>query len=149
MSDPIIVAVDPGKMTGFAMFGFPADQINTGQGSWMQIARWIDAFTKAASDQARDVRLVSESFVITQATLKKSRENWSLEFIGLLRYWSESRLSRELTLQSPSQAKSFCDDDRLKKIGWFLPGNVHANDAARHLLLYMVENKMFDLRALV
>jgi len=40
--------------------------------------------------------------------------------------------------QTPAQAKSFATDDKLRKLGWFSPTpGGHANDATRHLLVYL------------
>jgi len=96
-------------------------------------------------------RLIVEDFIITAETLKKSRQTWSLEAIGALRYLVElfgdypipvddgrgliiPRIS--MTLQSPSSAKAFATNDKLRNVGWYVPGKGHANDAARHLLVY-------------
>ena len=82
-----------------------------------------------------------ESYVITASTLRKTRgENWSLESIGALR-WMANKHRVEFVLQTPADAKRFADDRKLKAAGWYFPTpGGHANDAARHLMLYLARN---------
>jgi hypothetical protein len=87
------------------------------------------------------VELVIEKFTITNETAKKSRQYDALNIIGVFRHYSYMS-DWPLTLQSPGSAKKLGTDDRLKDLGWYTPGKGHANDAARHLLLYCVNNEI-------
>ena len=53
------------------------------------------------------------------------------------------------TLQAPSDAKAFASNNKLKLMGWYNTGKGHANDAARHMLVYTVQNKIIDPRKLL
>lgn len=143
MSDLVVIAFDPGETTGYGVWGYPKDEPSFGQAPWFDAATWAIEFVPAMVQHV-DVQLVSESFVITANTIKKSRENWSLEFIGVLRWLAMRYTDRELILQSPGSAKSFSSDARLEAIGWRQKGKVHANDAARHMLVYLVNQKLID-----
>ena len=143
MSKLVVLAYDPGETTGYAVWGYPEGEMSFGQAPWFDAATWSMTYVEALVE-AYEVQLVSESFVITQRTLRTSRENWSLEFIGILRWLALRYTGNELVLQSPGNAKSFGSDARLNALGWRQKGRPHANDAARHLLLYLVNNGLLD-----
>ncbi len=145
---PLIISVDPGKTTGWAI-RIGEEEPQSGQLPWYDFLDWIDAYIQAAVQNRFDVTIVCESFIITPQTIKKSRQHWSLEAIGCLKYWSVKYLRKELVLQSPSDGKSFSTDDKLKNLKWYKPGNVHANDALRHLLLYLVTKNQIDLSSVI
>jgi hypothetical protein len=86
--------------------------------------------------------LVVENFHITIRTGKLTRQHDALYIIGCLRY-KANKDGHLFKLQNPSD-KQFGDDDRLKQIGWYSPGKGHANDAARHLLLYLLRYGVID-----
>lgn len=136
-----VMAVDPGKVSGYAIW-LPGEA----QSFWSGEMSHLD-FLDWAMPRILEKRFDSvacESFVITMATLQKSRgENWSLESIGALR-WACHRSGTEFALQTPADAKKFSTDSKLKTVDFYTPGKGHANDAARHLLLLMVRKKMFD-----
>lgn len=122
-----------------------ADHFSSGQHSWHEMAKWLETY---ARNWTTELEIVVESFVITQATLKKSRQMEPIEFIGVARYLTQTYTKRELVLQSPSEAKAFSTDEKLKHIGWWNAGNVHANDASRHLLLYLLKTGRFEINRL-
>ncbi len=86
--------------------------------------------------------MVSESFIINAGTLRRGREHWSLEAIGAMKHILQRQGLPDLVLQSPASGKKFGTDEKLKAMGWWLPNNGHANDAARHLLTYMARAPM-------
>jgi hypothetical protein len=52
-------------------------------------------------------------------------------------------------MQSAGEALSFGTRDKLEKLGWWVPGAQHGQDAARHLLKYAVDTQLVDLRDLM
>lgn len=82
--------------------------------------------------------VVMEDFLITDRTMRTTREPWSLHIIGAVR-WMAQRHGAELVMQSPGDAKAFATDTKLKRLGWPLKGD-HAKDAGRHALLYLVRS---------
>lgn len=141
----MIIAVDPGKVTGIATL---SDEIFT---SWQEQTWYaVDRIWHILEHSTSGVdAIVCESYTITAATLRKTRgENWSLESIGALR-WMARRKGVEFTLQAPADAMGFADDKKLKKLGWYQPTpGGHATDAARHLLLYIARNDPAAFRQL-
>lgn len=67
---------------------------------------------------------------------KISQQPWSLECIGLIRYFA-SHYQIPFHLQAPSQAKSLITNDVIKRAGLHVPGQPHAMDATRHALFYL------------
>lgn len=130
----LLVAADPGKMTGIA--GVYAD------GTFFSLECGFDDtcrhMIEMATKYGDKLVIVAESFVIGPQTVKNTQAPWSLELIGVMRMISRLYTGRELHLTSPASAKRFSSDARLKKMGWHRPARGHANDAARHLLLTMV-----------
>lgn len=144
MNDMMIVAVDPGKMTGVAVLD--TSDVYTGwEGELHDALRSIDV----QLDLGHKFVIVCEDFIYTQATAKKSRQTWSTEGIGVLRYLAETH-GVQFVLQTPAAAKRFATDEKLKVLDWHHPTKGgHRNDAARHLLLYADSVGRIDRRRLL
>ena len=100
---------------------------------------------EAAAHTTELQAIVCETYTITMETLRKSRQTTALELIGALR-WFAIQHGIPFVLQSPAEAKGFGTDAKLEKIGWLKPkAQDHANDAARHLLVYCVKNKIVEV----
>ena len=138
----LIIAVDPGKTTGIAVY----DATNKSLIGTEQIGDLYDTITYI--EDWMYTTIVCESYTITPATMKKSRQNYSLEMIGVLRYLTQKHDAKFL-LQTPAAAKSFSTDDKLKRLDWYVPGQDHANDALRHLLLYLATTNQINLQSLI
>ena len=146
MSDPIklamsvVMAVDPGKMTGVALFDGTNHQ---------SFELDIDVvFTKLYDlvKMYRPAAVICEAFRITVQTAKNTQAPWSLELIGALRLTC-LLFDIPFILQSPSDAKGFATDDKLKAMEWYNPSKGgHQNDATRHLMAWLVRNNWYDPR---
>lgn len=137
----IILAVDPGLATGLAVLESSVMRFNSHEVKTpKEFYDWIQWFFESPH---HPTHIVCESYIITPETIKKSRQNYSLELIGVLKYLAWER-ELPFTLQTPIEGKSFGTDEKLKTIGWYRPSQGHANDAARHLLTYCVQNKIID-----
>lgn len=143
-----VLALDPGKTTGWASYDRETNEFKSGQTDYDETCRLLlhpeELYTSALS--AHDFDIVSESFIITVNTAKNTQATWSLELIGVARMISRLFSEQELVLQAPSAAKRLCSDDLLKALGWYVPGKGHANDAARHLGLFMMGRGWMDDR---
>lgn len=132
-----VLAVDPGKTTGWALAEFDTQATPvSGQDDAMPFLELAEAW---AERNGPGLTLVVEKFTITAATLKKTRETDALDVIGALR-WFSHRYNCPMVLQTPAEAKSFATDGRLRAVGLWVPGQDHARDACRHLLLHAVRN---------
>jgi hypothetical protein len=92
--------------------------------------------------------IIVERYTITPNTAKLSQQHDPLEAIGGLR-WMAALWQIPFVLQSPADAKRFADNGRLKRLGWKSSGAGHNDDAARHLLLYCVKERIIDPKDLL
>jgi hypothetical protein len=135
-----ILAIDPGGTTGFARY-FPhasgvhlLGSFDSGQipGGWEGFDDW---FTDQRVHYA--LTLIIEDFVITPGTAKKTRQYDALYIIGNVLARAR-RNSVPVVKPKPSERK-FTTDQKLKALGLYNPTEGgHANDAARHLVKYLV-----------
>jgi hypothetical protein len=137
-----VLAIDPGKMSGFA-FQDDTGFRDAGQLEMMPLLQLAEQDAKA---YGAELVIVCESYTITAETAKKSRQTWSLEIIGALR-WIAWRYGCEFILQSPADAKRFATDARLHECGMWVKGQDHARDAYRHLLLYLAKTGQIYLQS--
>ena len=144
----MIIAVDPGKMTGWARLtprgGAVSHSFASGEMPLYDVLHFIHETMK----QGIGLEIVCEDFVFTKETLKKTRQTHSTEGIGALRFLCEE-YDMSFFLQALGAAKGFGTDKKLKRIGWYQPGTPHANDAARHLLLHASGEGLIDLRSFI
>lgn len=136
-----ILAVDPGKATGIALFSWDVGQQPTLLASWetqidtyAQVIRWALATYP-------NLEVVCEKFTITAQTAKNSQAPFSLEHIGIYRQCliDVGRDPYSIKMQTPTDAKNMFPNPKLKKLGfWHKGGEGHALDGIRHGLLYLV-----------
>jgi hypothetical protein len=136
-----VLAVDPGRTTGFALCSADVGEIFHFN-AWQE-PDWVSAVWEVEQRRAWTQLVVCESFVISPQTVRKSQQTISLELIGAMRYLC-ARTNTEFKLQTPADAKRLGTDARLKALGWWTPGQDHARDATRHLLLALVTRGLID-----
>lgn len=162
-----ILAYDPGGTTGFAWATWAPwngseaslehlSQIEFGYGQigphehhrelWEMLIRWIGQEERRTitNSEYPPLEIVCESFQFRQHIqpnqAKTKVELISCEYIGLLKLFCQM-YNVPLTFNTASAAKTFTTDTKIKTLGLWHPGQVHANDATRHLLRYIVVNK--------
>ena len=140
------IAVDPGLMTGIAWYS--DGKFHSTEVEYERAGNYIETLITMYSPEGA-VDLVCEKFFYTQATMKKSRGDWSMKLIGVMEFLAGQHECR-LFMQSPSEAKNLMTDSRLKVLGWFNTSKGgHQNDAARHLARHLLKEKIIDGRNLV
>lgn len=142
-----LVAIDPGALTGVA---FWHDDYTLPSSHEYEPGDFYEAMHVLSRRQPSCV-VICEAFVITQATVRKSFQPWSLEMIGVVKaacfiggheLWTP--------LPKASEAKSMVSNEVLHKLGWWHRGGEgHANDALRHLARYGFINGLLDKRLLL
>lgn len=132
----IVIAIDPGKVSGIALWhpmevlSIKADELTP-----IEVTNLVDDLWNNTLGQ---ITVVAESFVISERTIKTAPQRDALDILGWLTLESQRR-NFELVLQTPAQAKKFSTDEKLKSLDWFeRTKDGHANDAARHLLVYLM-----------
>ena len=141
----VVVGVDPGLTTGVCLWhqDYGMEHLNELAPS-LHAMEWLDWMTGGGGYKKV---FVIEKYIITPKTAQLSQQHDPLEIIGCLRWMCHSR-GHEFVMQSPSEAKAFSTDAKLKNVGWYKPGMGHARDASRHVLLYLAKNGIIDLATL-
>ena len=130
------MALDPGGTTGWAYFNPAWSGVECGQILGQHHMRLYEKL-----EELQPQLIVSESFQFRQFEgFDKSKVVLdSVEYIGIVKLYAQiERVS--LVFQTASTAKHFVADLKLRRMGWYKPtaGMVHARDALRHLLYYLV-----------
>lgn len=134
----LILALDPGGTTGYAI-GEATDDTGQGEGIFRYIksgeAKLTGADLWGMLDSISPTYLVAETFEFRQNT-RDNVELISRDLLGVSEMWATLRNANYRT-QSPAEGKSFFTDKKLRTLGMYSPGRVHARDATRHLLYFM------------
>ena len=147
-----VLAVDPGKATGMALFSLESGQepVLIWSGEFQQ-----DEYAKPIRDTLAlygdTLDVVCERFTINAQTVRNSQAPYSLEQIGILKQclMDAGRKPDDIYFQSPADAKAMFDNKKLKKLEyWYKGGEGHALDAIRHGLLKLVKTGWKPVRLL-
>lgn len=137
----MFIAVDPGEMCGLAACYDTGQLAFSMEAPPYETVSWVNAKLMIAPSTTVCV----ERYVISQATIKMTRQYAALETIGALRFVSR-KYGVPLELQSRGDRLK-TTDEWLKHLGWWMQTkDGHANDAARHLwIMFMRHNPNHDL----
>lgn len=143
-----VLAIDPGETSGVALVqSEPLELLRTDECDWVHTSRFVDQALREFGGENIDV--IVEKFTINANTHKKSPQPWSLEITGMCRLLALAHGSGAITLQTPADAKSFVSNTRLRDLEmWHRGGGGHANDALRHVVLWLTRTGMRDSRLL-
>lgn len=132
---PVYLYTDPGMTTGWASFselGF-----KSGQHDFDGICSYLERLT---SYHGPNLHIGWEDFIITSKTYIKKESHWSMEVIGVIR-WLAHKHGCKLLPTYTSSTLLPKGNEQLKRMGWYAVGMGHANDAAQHLMHYMMYDK--------
>lgn len=142
----LVLAVDPGKLSGVAIFSYTAGQepelVSSVEVDQKHYAAELRGAFMLANAAQVEIDVACERFIINAQTVRNSQAPFSLEQIGILRQvmMDNGMEPDDLYFQSPSDAKNLFGNDKLKKLGyWHKGGEGHALDAMRHGLLRLVK----------
>jgi hypothetical protein len=133
--------LDPGVTTGWALYSVgDSERPWLDQRSFGDLATDLDAFMLAAGPATA---LGVERFILTSVSARRPGSVEAIQAWGVARAMAHLHGAGEFVDdQTSAMAKSFSTDDRLRALGWYTPGAPHANDAARHLLLWLVRREL-------
>lgn len=137
----MIVAIDPGKVSGVVLWDsdYPI-AVESFELPPLEVTELVE-YLWASQSRPKDMVVVTEKFTISQRTVKTALSLDALDINGWLTLESQRR-GFELVVQTPAQAKSFATDAKLKALDWYYKTkDGHANDAARHLLVYLMNHR--------
>ena len=130
-----VVAVDPGKATGVAMYR-PGYTVS--DEPYLRTETIEDWRTVPFTVMMMDPDLVHvEEFRITAATAKKTAAPWSLKCFGAIEALCHQRGTKFTS--APSANKDLVTDAMLKTAGVWPGKTAHERDALRHLVLVLAK----------
>lgn len=127
-----LLAIDPGLITGWFYYHEDTHQWESGQSTFEDMAMRLENMAHGCST------FVVEKYTITTETAKKSRQHDALEVTGMVRYFAWAEHATFVNDITPSVSMNLASDDRLKDIGWYTRGKIHANDAARQMFTHFI-----------
>lgn len=148
----VIVGIDPGGTTGIAIYH--GDWLWNGN-SWEYANENIVGLQRSGDTHHFDLynilclQLNQNMMVVCESFQNRGMEKdlQALELIGIVKMFAQEAnvmkgIKRPLIhFQTASEGKAFWTDEKLKHLGYYLPGQRHSNDAKKHLLHYLT----FDL----
>lgn len=134
-----VIWLDPGKTTGWASYGF-GQTFMSGQADFAKTGDMIEAYAELYRD---GLAVGCENYIETTTGSQRGRAEYSLKTIGMVE-WLCLRHGAVLLPTMPSSSRNLGrTGGKLHKLGWHKPGQDHANDAAAHLLTWLLkENRL-------
>jgi hypothetical protein len=129
-----VLWLDPGSTTGWAR-AWDGGGFESGE-AWFQRAGEI---VRAHCRASRNARVGWEQFNITPATYRLKGSSDAIEVIGAAR-WVAGDMNAVILPPAQRAARMTVTPAVLRRLGWYRPGLGHANDAARHLLAWMIRS---------
>lgn len=137
MANEFVLAIDPGLLTGMLLADIK-DPMNPFP-VWFKeapVEEFYQTIDQTIPSLAGNLEVVLENYIITARTAKLAQAPWSLRGYGAVQFLC-MKYGVPFTHQSPSDAKTFVDNQKLHTVGfWYKGGEGHANDAARHFVKY-------------
>jgi len=148
MSVQLLIAYDPGKLTGCASCVFDTDtkEVSAFAGVQADPTSVLDGLWQLVQVVPTHLRICVgyERFTITQATTKLSRQYDALDFIGALKWITHHCTIDVDPPRDPAAAKGTVSNDKLRRLEFWTPSSEHANDAARHLVLMLLHRGWYS-----
>lgn len=129
-----ILGLDPGKKSGVALLDLLLETCTGEEVVFERYGPYIEDIIERLQPL-----VVAETFIMNSATVKNTQAPWSLEAIGVARFLA-AKYDVPFMTQPQSSAKRFSTNERLKALGWYVPGRGHLADAQRQALLYAVNH---------
>lgn len=127
---------DPGLTTGWASLEI-ASMFDSGQAPFEDVGEMLTTWAETLGPR---LWVGWELYNVTQGGGAAGTPKYSLETIGMLRWICHAHGVTVLKAM-PSASRKLGDEIKLKKLGWRRRGQVHANDAAMHLLAWHLREK--------
>ena len=138
----LYLAIDPGLATGVAWLAFTqqprfhSDIIH----DWYDVPDLVERTIEKYGDE---LQLIIERIEIRKNTHQLSNQEEPRDIIGAVKFLAR-RHGIPLEIQTAGLMKSFnhkpSNHAKIKKLGWYKPGEGPDNDASGHLVSYLVNN---------
>lgn len=141
MTDPqIVLFLDPGNTTGWSMLQYTTEgyDFQAGQAEGSVIVG--DFVARLARAYGPGLHLGWEQYIVVNGGGRGGDANQALETIGIAR-WLCVEYHCTLLRPMPASSRVVASVALLKELGWYTPGRVHANDATRHLVAWLLRER--------
>jgi hypothetical protein len=131
-----LLAIDPGLLTGVCLIDLsdPQNPVKVWAAE-VTLAEFYDKIEDWVKHE--DTHILIENYIISQETVKKGESPWSLNLIGVVKYFCY-HAKKELDFQDPDD-RMFADSEKLQAVNfWHVGGEGHANDSLRHAMVWIV-----------
>lgn len=129
-----LLGIDPGRKTGVAVLDLLLETCTGTEEPFENLGFKLEELISTLRPA-----VICENFVININTVKNTQATWSIEGIGIARYLA-TKYDCPFEVQAQSSAKRFVTNDRLRALGWYVPGKGHLADGQRQALLYAVRH---------
>ena len=133
MTEPVIEWLDPGKTTGAAFLDMETGWFSAGQYDSDELSRHLFAMSTTYGSR---LRLGYEQYLAAGGPHKGTSKH-SQGAIGVIEDQVECH-GITLLKSVPSSSRIVASPAFLRRMDWYTPGKQHANDAARHLLAFLL-----------
>jgi hypothetical protein len=139
MSEPDVIAwFDPGTTTGAAVYDLLADRFVSGQYTNTELVHYLDALHDVHGSR---LAIGYELYVQTPRPRPGSSAKPSNDAIAIIDEACRRLGIPQLKGQPSSARMAKSSTVFLRRLGWYQPGQQHANDAACHLFRHLIRMK--------
>lgn len=133
-----VIALDPGGTTGWAMYTEYTSEaiVKFDYGQIGPYEHHVQLWQLLEGSAGYETEIVCESFEYRN-TARPGLVLVSKEYIGITKL-ACLKMNMKFTEQTASKAKGFVRDAHLKRLGLWSSNYVHAMDAMRHMIFYLV-----------
>lgn len=145
------LALDPGLTTGIAYYDTRIREFGSLEiRGRHELYRYLEDEWGLASqcDGRRPDVVVIERWDVRKDTFGKSAQEDARYIIGAVECLCR-RASIDYREQRPAEAKRFATNDKLRALGWYEGCEGHADDAARHLLVALVKDRIPEILEII
>lgn len=136
----MVTWLDPGLTTGWATLCNNGRTFESGQAQMVDVGGYLEG---SASLYMGDMAIGWEQYIVTPGGGRGGTAGPPLEVIGMAKwigYWHSCQMLKPV----PSAMRTVATADMLKRLGWYRPGRDHAMQAARHLLAWLIREKLLS-----
>jgi hypothetical protein len=133
----LVIWLDPGLKTGVATL-LHGKHFDSGEGILPEIGELLEDY--GAVYRGR-MALGWEQYVLTSGGGRTGSAGPPIEVIGVAR-WIGYKMECTMLQPVPSAMRKVATPEMLDRLGWWCPGLGHANDAARHMLSWLMRSKL-------
>ncbi len=141
--DPeLVVWFDPGKTTGWASYAFATETFRSGQieDDSVMLGMFLESLYSGNETFAPEKVAVGYELYLVVGGPRAGTSEYSEKAISTIEQ-SVKRCGYTRLDPQPSSARKLGGPVMLRRMGWYAPGQRHANDAGMHALSWMMKQK--------